>query len=458
MAPRVFGAVDLGASGGRVIAGVIDDGCVQLEIVHRFPNGPQRSDGHLRWDISGLYAEVLIGFEQLREKYPQLESIGIDTWGVDYALLDARGNLLAEPISYRDERTSTVIDDVHRLIPPDELFAITGTQYLPINTIYQLAAELRGPLWPNAAHVVMLPDLLAYWLTGVLRTEYTIASTTGLLDVRTRDWSRPILDRLNIEPDTVPPIEQPGAVRGGAFGVLVTTVGSHDTASAVVGVPATSPDFAYISSGTWSIVGLELAYPGLTPDARAANFSNEGGVDGRIRFLRNVSGLWLLQECLREWDVPHARDLIAEAAALPSDGPTIDVDDPVFLPPGDMPHRIAESVRVSGHPRPANRAQTVRCIIDSLASAYARTLRQAAELSGRAIDVVHIVGGGSQIEPLCQLTSDLSRRPVVAGPAEATALGNVLVQARAHGAMPDSLDAMRACLARSMTLRRFEPR
>jgi rhamnulokinase len=458
MNERVFAAVDVGASGGRVIAGVIDRETVRLDPVHRFPNGAREIDGHLRWNIAQLYEEVLTGLKRLREKYPQLESIGIDTWGVDYGLLDADGRLIAEPIAYRDGRTSDVIDGVHGIVSPEELFSISGLQFLPFNTIYQLTAEMHETLWARAAHIALLPDLIAYWLTGKLRTEYTNATTTGLIDVRTRDWSPALLGRLGISPEMLPSIEHPGTVRGHSDGVPVTTVASHDTASAVVGVPATTPRFAYVASGTWSLVGLELAEPVLTAEARAANFTNEGGVDGTTRFLRNAGGLWLLQESLREWGLNDAAQLMAEAASLSPGGPVVDVDDRAFIAPGKMPERIADAVERSGQRRSATPAETARCVIDSLAMAYARTTRQAADVAGTTVDIMHIVGGGSQNDLLCQLTADFSGLPVAAGPTEATALGNVLIQARAHGAMPASLESMRTCIARSVPVRRFEPR
>jgi rhamnulokinase len=451
---QVFGAVDLGASGGRVVAGLVDGDDLALEVVHRFPNGVVEDDGHLRWDLTRLIAEVETGLEALTAAHTDLASIGIDTWGVDYALLDADGQLLAEPIAYRDDRTEAVIDDVHGRIPPAELFARNGLQSLPFTTLYQLVAEQQGPLWADTAHVVLLPDLLAHRLTGELGTEVTNASTTGLLDARTGDWSTEILDRLDIPAGMLPPLEPPGAVRGrGPGGVPVTTVGSHDTASAVVGVPATNERFAYVASGTWSLVGLELAGPVLTDDARAANFTNERGVDDRIRFLRNVGGLWLLQESMREWSRTDLALLLGEAAALPAGGPVIDADDDRFIPPGGMPERIAAA---AGRPSMTS-AETVRCIVDSLAAAYARTVHQAAELAGTAVDVIHVVGGGSQNELLCQSTADQAELPVIAGPVEATALGNIVIQARAHGAAPTSLEAIRAHIAASTPLRRYDP-
>lgn len=459
MKASTFVAVDIGASGGRVMAGSVDTERVWLDPVHRFSNGVTARNGHLRWDIERLRREVQKGLDL----HPRAVSVGIDTWGVDYGLLDTEGNLLADPISYRDERTEMAVDTVHRLISPSELFAINGLQYLPFNTLYQLVAEQRGELWHRAEHALLLPDLLAYWLTGELASEATNASTTGLLDVNTRNWSPDLLDRLGIPRGLLPTVTEPGSVRGTTpSGTAVTTVGSHDTASAVVGVPATSDRFAYIVSGTWSLVGLELASPVLSDAARRANFTNESGVDGRVRFLRNVGGLWLLQECLREWvDTDRRRttaemlrdELLSAAGALPRGGPTIDPDDTAFIAPGQMPDRVA---RAAGRST-MTRAETTRCIIDSLAAAYAQTTHEAARLAGATIDTVHIVGGGSGNDLLCQLTADMTGLPVVAGPVEASALGNLLIQARTHGAAPEQLSDLRALVASSTTLRRFQP-
>ena len=446
----VFAAADLGASGGRVIRGVVDRERILLETVHRFDNGVMEVDGHLRWDLPRLYEQVVVGLDRV----PEAVSIGIDTWGVDYGLLDAAGQLLAQPVAYRDDRTAKVIDAVHDAISPEELYAITGVQHLPFNTIYQLAVERQGPLWDRAKRIVLLPDLIAYWLTGELRTEVTNASTTALLDARSRAWSDELLDRLSIARDLLPDLAPPGEIRGSTRrGIPVTTVGSHDTASAVVGVPATNPNFAYVASGTWSLVGLELSEPILNEEARAANFTNEAGVDGRTRFLRNVGGLWLLQECIRAWGGTDLEKLLASAAARSRGGPIVDVDDSSFIAPGGMPERIAKA---AGRAQ-MTRAETVRCILDSLAAAYARTLERAVELSGAAVEVLHIVGGGSQNALLCQLTADATHLPVIAGPTEATALGNVLIQARAHGSAPGTLEEMRERIADTMPLRRYEP-
>lgn len=449
MSSRLFAAVDIGASGGRVVAGTLANGRVTLDVMHRFPNAATERAGGLRWDIRELQRQVDVGLRRI----PAAESIGIATWGVDYGLIDDTGELLGDPFSYRDERTATVIDEVHRKVPRNELFAVNGLQYLPFTTCYQLAAEERGPNWERAAHAVLLPDLIAFGLTGELRTETTNASTTGLLDARTHEWSRELFDRLAIPPWLVPRLQPAGDVRGFTpNGTPVTTVGSHDTASAVVAVPAVEEHFAYIASGTWSLVGIELDAPVLTAEAREANFTNEVGVDGRTRFLRNVGGLWLLQECLRTWRRDDLDALLA-AAATHSTQARIDVGETRFIAPGRMPQRIASAAGVTAMTPP----ETVRCILESLADTYARTLQQAADLSGAAIDVVHIVGGGSQNDLLCRLTAQATGLPVMAGPVEATALGNILVQARAHSTCMASLEDLRSVAAASVPLRRYEP-
>ena len=470
--PRVFAAIDIGASGGRVMAGIVSSIGIELQPIHRFPNSATARDGHLRWDIERLFDEVLIGLERLASEHPDVESIGVDTWAVDYALLDDEQQLIAQPIAYRDDRTTTVIDEVHRRISPDELYRINGLQFLPFNTMYQLAADQRGELWDRAAHIVLLPDLIAFWLTGALGAEYTNASTTGLVDARTRDWSLDLLERLGIAPSLLSPVQQPGTARGVLHNTMcrrlgmradveVITVGSHDTASAVAGLPSRSDRFAYVSSGTWSLVGLELAVPILTADARAANFTNEGGVDDRVRFLRNVGGLWLLQESVRTWaekgNALDLGDLLAAAASLPDGGPTFDVDEAAFIPPGDMPSRINDVMRARGKRPPATPIETTRCIIDSLAAGYASTLRRASQLAQKDIDTLHIVGGGSQNELLCQQTANRTGLPVVAGPVEATAIGNIAVQARTKGALPASCDDVRRLIATDPTLREYQP-
>jgi len=452
-----FAAVDLGASSGRVIVGEVRPDAVALEEVHRFPNRPVLTGGTLHWDVLALWAGIVDG---LRRAGP-VDGIAVDSWAVDYALLDRDGVLLGNPVHYRDGRTDGVADEVDAIVPPPELYALTGVQRLAFNTVYQLVAARGSAAMAAADALLMIPDLFAYWLTGERVGEVTNASTTGLFDVRARQWSGELASRLGLRPEILPPVVEPGTVIGGltaavaaecglAGGTPVWTVGSHDTASAVLGVPARSPAFAYVSCGTWSLVGVELPAPVTTDAARAANFSNELGVDGTVRFLRNVMGLWLLQECVRTWeridgpvDLPA---LLAAAAQLPGGRSVIDPDRPEFLPPGDMPARLRGECRRTGQPEPATPAELTRCILDSLAHAYRRAVREAAELSGGPVEVVHLVGGGAQNQLLCQLTADACELPVVAGPAEAAAYGNVLVQARAAGVLAGDRTQLRALI------------
>jgi len=392
---------------------------------------------------------------------------------VDYGLLDEAGALLGDPYHYRDERTADSIDAIHEEISPSELYSRTGLQQLRINTIYQLAAA-RGTAALRAARtMLMIPDMLGLWLAGVRVSEVTNASTTGLLDVHRRTWDQELIASLALPGSIFAPLGTPGDVMGplrdsvrdetGAPAkAVLTLVGSHDTASAVVGVPARDDSFAYVVSGTWSLVGVELDRPVLTEASRQAGFTNEGGVDDRIRYLRNVMGLWLLQESMRTWELEghpeQLTGLLIAAGELPAGGPIIDPDDPVFLPPGNMPARIATACARLDQRPPDSRAALVRCILDSLAAAYGRTVRDAARLSGRSVDVVHLVGGGARNSLLCQLTADACEMPVLAGPVEATALGNVLVQARARGLLAGDLETLRALVRTTQDVRRYEPR
>lgn len=473
MTHRTFAAIDIGASGGRVIAGVVSDGAaVDLLTVHRFENDMREVDGHLRWDIGALKAGILDGLVALAREHPEVESIGIDTWAIDYGLLDTAGDLIADPIAYRDARTDGVADVVHELVDPADLYRINGLQFLPFTTLYQLHCERQSASWGRAAHAVLIPDLIAHWLTGVLATEVTNASTTGLLDVHSRSWSVELMDRLGLPHGLFPPLQSPGTDRGRIRPeivtrtglhphVVVTTVGSHDTASAVAGVPFTSRRAAYVASGTWSLVGLELDEPVVTAASREANFTNEAGLGGRTRFLRNVGGLWLLQESMRHWAVEGDRkdidDLLADAAELPADQALVDVDDNGFIAPGGMPERIADAVVAGGGVRPDTPAATTRCIVDSLAHGYATTIERAAVLAGVTVDTLHVVGGGAQNTLLCQRTADLTGLTVIAGPVEATALGNVCAQASARGALPADLDSVRRLIAETGMLVSYRP-
>jgi rhamnulokinase len=465
-------AVDLGASSGRVMAGRIGTHTLDLLEMHRFANGPVRIGPTLHWDVLGLYREVLHGLSVAARKH-DLAGIGIDSWAVDYGLLDRVGALLGNPVHYRDNRTEGVLERVAKTVPADELYAVTGLQQLPFNTIYHLVSALGTSQLQVADTLLLIPDLLGYWLTGQVGAEATNASTTQLYDVRSRTWATHLAGRVGIPTHLLPPLREAGDVVGNLLpGVAadlglsstipVVAVGSHDTASSVVAVPAAPGGrFAYISSGTWSLVGVELDSPVLTGAAQHANFTNEGGVDGRIRFLRNVMGLWILQECLRAWaierDAPDLNELLRQAAQVPAFVSLIDPDAPGFLAPGSMPSRLAHAFRAAGQPTPAGRAEIVRAIMESLALAYRRTVRAVQELSGREVDVVHIVGGGSRNELLCQLTADACGLPVLAGPVEASALGNVLVQARTLGAHLPDLEAMRALVAGTHNVRRYEP-
>jgi rhamnulokinase len=448
-----FAAVDLGASSGRVITGEVGANLLALDEVHRFPNRPVRVGGTLHWDVLGLYREVVEG---LRAAGP-IDGIGVDSWAVDYGLLDRDGALVGNPVHYRDERTASAVDRVLAAIPAQRLYAATGIQFQPFNTVFQLAADRRA-----AVRALLIPDLICFWLTGQAGTELTNASTTAMLDARTRSWSQEVMDAVGLDIDFFPQLREPGSLIGDvrpdvglADRVPVYAVGSHDTASAVAAVPARDEHFAYISCGTWSLVGVELDQPVLTEESRQANFTNEAGVDGTIRYLRNVMGLWLLQECHRTWGTTDQRSLLAEAAALPGMRSVVDATDSRFLAPGDMPARIAAACRETGQPEPRNRAELVRCVLDSLALAHRDAVADAARLSGRRVDTVHIVGGGALNEPLCQLTADACGLPVVAGPVEAAAIGNILVQAKAAGVLSGSL---RDLVCATQPLTRYSPR
>lgn len=455
------------------MAGTVSSSSVHLEEVHRFPNGGVRARGSLFWDILGIHREMLAGLRQVAAT-GSLDGIGIDSWAIDFGLLDRDGVLLGNPYSHRDQRTDGVLHQVSNKVDPADLYAVTGIQQLPFNTLYQLVAASGTAALESAETLLLLPDLLAYWLTGELGAERTNASTTQLYDVTAGEWSVDLAARLGLPWAILPPIRDAGEVIGpllndagrqvGLRGrVPVIAVGSHDTASAVVGVPATEADFAYISSGTWSLVGLELDRPVLTEAARLADFTNEVGVDGTNRFLKNVMGLWVLSECIRTWTDQRlaGTDLVSLLSAAAQARPllsVVDINDPRLLPPGDMPSRIAALAREAGEAVPSTPVTIARCVLDSLALAYRRHLREAAELAGRGIGVVHVVGGGAQNHLLCQLTADACGAPVLAGPAEAAALGNVLVQARTLGVDVPDLAAMRSLVRRTHELRRFEPR
>ena len=462
-APVSVAAVDLGATSGRVMIGRVGPGELSLSAVARFPNGPvERPDG-LHWDIDALHDHVVDGLAAAVREDPGVASVGVDSWAVDYGLLRS-GELVAAPFHYRDERNLAAVDRVHALVSAEELYRRSGLQHLPFNTLFQLAAERD---LAHADRMLLIPDLFAFWLTGREAAERTNASTTGLLSAATGRWDDDLVARLGIPRRLLPDLVEPGTVIGGLTPAMrerigtdldVIAVGSHDTASAVVAVPATTDDFAYISCGTWGLVGVELDRPVLTDASRDANFTHEGGVDGRIRFLHNVMGLWLLSESLRAWGRDDLPALLAQAAEVTGDVPVFDANDPSFLTPGDMPARITEWFADRGLRAPDGPAETVRSIVESLAVAFADAVRTASALSARPVSVIHLVGGGSQNALLCQLTADHAGLPVLAGPVEATALGNVLVQARALGAISGSLESLRALVAAAFRPTRYDPR
>lgn len=456
---RAVAAVDLGATSGRVVIGRVGDDTLELELVSRFPNGPVEREDGLHWDFDALYGHIVEGLAEAVRRDPSIESIGIDSWAVDYGLL-REGKLLAEPFHYRDERTERGVSEVHAIAPFAELYQRNGLQFLPFNTLYQYRVD---DSLASADAALLIPDLIAYLLTGARVAERTNASTTGLLSVESSKWDRELAERLGIPSGILPALVDPGTVIGTLRPELVerigknlpvVAVGSHDTASAVAAVPLSTADSAYISCGTWGLVGVELAEPVLTDAAREANFTHELGVDGRFRFLHNVTGLWLLSETVRAWEAEAGSsidlpELLDAAAAVTGHIPLFDANDPSLSAPGDMPARIAAVLTAGGAPLPSGRAAFARTIVESIAQAFADAVQTAGALSGRELDAIHLVGGGSLNRLLCQATADRSGLPVLAGPVEATALGNVLIQARALGAAPSTLEELRALVART---------
>ncbi len=465
-------AVDLGATSGRVMLGHLGPDLLSVEAVHRFPNDPVRIPDGLHWNILELYRNLLIGLRKAVGAQPDLAGIGIASWAVDYGLLSG-DRLINNPFHYRDERTARGVDLVHKIADHAALYATNGLQFQPFNSIYQLAVDHEAGVIDDATRMLMIPDLLGFWLTGEQVAERTNASTTGLLDISSGSWNATLIDKLSLPRSLFPSLVDPGSRIGSlrddvaaevdaTAAIEVIVVGSHDTASAVVGVPMTEPGAAYISSGTWSLVGVELDRPVLTVESREANFTNEGGVDGKIRYLRNVMGLWLLSESIRSWEREgqsvELMTLLARAAAVRTPVPIFDANHPSLLPPGDMPKRIAALCAEAGAAAPDSPAALARSILESLAEAYAIAINDAERLSGHKINTVHVVGGGSQNTLLCQLTANRTGRRVLAGPVEATAIGNVLIQGRAAGLVQGELSALRTLVARTFPPAEFQPR
>ena len=469
-------AVDLGAESGRVVAGAFTGEAVVLDELHRFPNVPLRTPDGLHWDLPRLYTEILAALRMARVRYGDaIAGIGVCSWGVDYGLLDGAGRLLGLPYSYRDARTDGLDDQVAAIVPRDEHFRGTGIAQLPFNTIYQLYAQRRhaDPSLDIAGTLLMIPDLLHYWLSGERVAEITNASTSGALNVD-GTWATSILERLDIPSRILlPPVPagtRIGALRAivqaecGLGAVPVIAPPTHDTASAVVAVPASVQEagqgHAYISSGTWSLLGLELDHPIATEAARLAGFTNERGIGGTYRFLTNIMGLWLIQECRRGWARSghewSYEELTARAAKVPSPGVRIEVDDPAFLHPDDMLDAIRAQLTASGQGPIDDPVALVRAILEGLAERYRTTLELAERLAGIRVQTIHIVGGGARNDLLCRLTAQACNRSVLAGPVEGTALGNILAQAMGQGEV-GSLAQARQIVRASAQLTHYAP-
>jgi len=451
-------AIDLGATSGRVMDIAFDGAQLNLHEIHRFPNIPVQTPNNLHWDVLRLWHEITVGIAAVSEA----ASIGLDCWGVDYALLDSAGQLLANPYHYRDPRTNGAMDWVFERMPRREVFARTGIQFMPLNALYQLAASIRdgSPLLDHAASMLTIADLFNYWLTGSATCEFTEATTMQLYNPTLADWDREILAAVGIPSDILTPIVPPGTKIGAYQGMDVILPACHDTGSAVVAMPSTSEKAAYLSSGTWSLLGLELDEPIISDAAYEANVTNEGGYDGTWRLLKNIMGLWVVDQCRATWkaagnDYSFAQLTTMVQAAAPFQA-FIEPDDPLFLPPGDMPARVIDFCKRTGQPAPENDAEVMATVYVSLAYKYRYVLEQLMAVSGREVDLLHIIGGGSQNTLLNQMTANAIGRPVIAGPAEATATGNAIAQLIAIGELGSVAEA-RAMLSGAPDLVRFEP-
>ncbi|HCL30456.1 MAG TPA: rhamnulokinase [Candidatus Latescibacteria bacterium] len=470
--PRQLLAFDLGAESGRAILGQFDDNRLELRQLHRFATGATAVLGRLYWDVLRFFDEIQTGLSAAAADGGDLGSVGIDTWGVDYGLLDADGALLDNPRNYRDPRTEGVMERGLARVQRQQIFAATGLQFMPINTLWQLLSmrETESPQLTAAQQLLMIPDLLHYFLTGERACEFTNATTTQFYDPRQRRWSTELFDAFDLPPRILPDIIQPGTRLGairpevaancGLPRIPVVVPATHDTGSAVAAIPAHGGDFAYISSGTWSLMGAELQEPNVSDAALRYNFTNEGGVGGTYRFLKNIMGLWLVQETRRTWQ-SQGRDrsyaeLTEAARQAPAFGALIDPDDGRFMPPGDMAARVQEFCLETGQSPPQSEGAMIRCILESLALKYRWVLERLEEVLGRRLEPIHIVGGGIQNKLLCQLTADAAGRQVVAGPAEATAAGNLLVQALGLGWL-DSVEDIREVVRTSFAPRCYDP-
>jgi len=466
-------AFDLGAESGRAVVGRFDGDRLDLSTLNRFPNGPVKVFEGLYWDVLHLFRQMKQSLSLYRRQFgPALEGIGLDTWGVDFALLGRDGALLGNPHHYRDPRTEGMFEAAFERVPRQEIFEQTGIQFMEINTLYQLLSMRvhDDPSLDQADALLMMPDLFNYWLTGVKACEFSDATTSQLYNPRERAWAHNLMQSLDLPTRIFQEIVQPGTVLGdlrpevaadaGLEKVRVIAPACHDTGSAVAAVPAQGKNFAYISSGTWSLMGIEVAEPVITRDSLEFNFTNEGGVCGTFRFLKNIMGLWLVQECRRAW-AREGKELSYDeitrmASQAPAYGPLVEPDNHSFLRPGDMPARIRAFCDRTGQRKPETRGEMARCALESLALKYRWTLEKLEIMAGQSLGVIHIMGGGCQNQLLCQLTADATQRPVIAGPVEATAAGNVLMQAMARGHLASLVEA-RELVRRSFEVITYEP-
>ncbi len=472
MSSRNFLAFDIGASSGRAILGTISDNRLSLQEIHRFENQMVEINGSFFWNIFNLFGELKTGLKKCIFDFGiQPESVGIDTWGVDIALLDRNGMIVGLPYAYRDPRTDSAMDEVFKIIPKQELYRMTGTQFMQFNTLFQLHAYKRdqSPQFEIAKDVLFIPDALCYLFSGVKKNEFSIASTSQFLKPGKLEYELQLLDSIGIDSNMMQELVLPGTVLGnikaeilketGSTSIPVVAVAAHDTASAIASVPATGRNWAYISSGTWSLMGIEIDHPLISDEIQQLNFTNEGGVEGTTRFLKNIMGLWLLQECRRIWSIAHNYswpEMVEMSLKAQPFKCIINPDAREFLNPGDMPAAIVAFCRKTGQPEPETHGEIIRTIFESLALKYRSTLDSIRAVSPVEIEKIHIIGGGANNELLCQYTSNATNLPVYAGPTEATAIGNIMMQAKALGAV-SSLEEIRSMVFESFDTKMFTP-
>jgi len=472
---RKFIAFDLGAETGRCFVGILKDDSLRLDEIYRFKTHSIRYENGFHWDILRIYEEILVGLSKAQAKFgSHFDGIGVDTWGVDYALLDAEGRLIGYPYHYRDDRTDGVMEETFDIVSRWKFYATTGIQFAKFNTVFQLLSEKRrkSSFLTVADKMMLLPDFMNYLLSGVKKAEYTIASTTGLTDPQKRDWAWDLIKSLELPERLFPEITEPGTILGVLLptiadrvglerGIPVIATAGHDTASAVVSVPFIGKgNWEFISSGTWSLMGVEMNTPYLTPRAMELNFTNEGGVAGTTRFLKNIAGLWPLQECRRHWSERSVECsypvLIKMAREEGFVNAWVDLNDPRFLKPDNMPEKILSFLRGSGQAVKPSIGYIVRVILESLAFSYRLVKSELEEITGKKAEVLHVVGGGTQNELLMQMTADAVGYPVIAGPIEGAVVGNIGVQAMAAGAI-SSLEEWRRIVASSTRLKNYQP-